>query len=132
MSKKQQIEDALDSGKEYNEIEQETGATRGYIRSIASHYAKRAKETDMEHKEPELPETHPKEDKTVNEESNTLTFDHDEPETDKDDGYRKYGKAYHDRWVKEAKYECGECGCTLNRKSTFCPHCGAKLNWSGF
>ena len=121
MSKKQQIEDALDAGKEYDEIEQETGATRGYIRSIASKHSKGATEEDMGE---ETPESKPEDQKTSENDALNLIDDVKKPEASKG-RYQEFGA-----WLKERKYECN-CGCVVGRKTKYCPHCGVELDWTG-
>lgn len=130
MSKKSQILSLLDEGKDYDEIQTTVeGSTRAYIRTIASGYRKDAKKD-------KLPEENNEPEKEPEIESGGMEFDNDlnngEHEmTNELKTGDKTGAEYHKEWVKAGAYEC-DCGCTLNRKSTYCPNCGVTLDWKGF
>ena len=125
MSQKDDIEQMLDVGKGYDEIEDHTGSQRSYIRSIAVNHRKRSTETnvpeDTYREEQAPPETY---------ETPGMNFlDDTEPPVKKTGS--KTGSDYHKDWVKAAKYECGGCGATVGRTTDFCPHCGKTLSWEG-
>lgn len=126
MTQKEQVEEMLKAGKGYDEIEDQTGSARSYIRSIAVGYRKRAGEDKKEETETREPETH--ETHETEEEAAGMNFFDDNP---KKETTTKSGADYHKAWVKAAKYECGTCGATIGRSSGFCPHCGEKLLWEG-
>ena len=125
MSQRTEIEDLLETGKGYDEIEDTTGSKRSYIRSVAVQYRKRAPEDEIPKEEPEH-EDPPKEIAT---EKPSMNFIDDTPAKTPSKG--KTGLEYHKEWVTAAKYECGHCGATVGRTSGFCPHCGNTLNWEG-
>ena len=124
MSKKSEVEKLLTEGKEYDEIEATSGAKRSYIRTIAANHRKNA-EPDKIPTETTEPET------KAEVESNEMRFENDLEGKTVQDGDKMEGKQYHKAWVAAKAYECS-CGCTLNRRSTYCPHCGITLDWSGF
>ena len=124
MSQKSDIETLLEAGKGYDEIEDSTGSTRTYIRSIAVQYRKR----DTEDEVPDEPPKRSKEEKKP-EENPSMNFVDDETPVEKSKD--KSGADHHKEWVKAAKYECGQCGATIGKTTTFCPHCGKSLNWEG-
>jgi hypothetical protein len=129
MSKKADILLLLSEGKDYDEIEKAVpGSKRSYIRSLASNYRKNAAKTTLSEQTEEQEET-----PEIDEESGTMDFVNDidnEGHNMTDELKNKTGMQYHKEWVKEKAYECS-CGCTLNRKATFCPHCGVPLDWEG-
>lgn len=124
MSHKLRVIELHNAGKDYNEIEKETGAKRTYIRTIISQYKKTPDAGMLEEKTNE-----------DNNEAEEMRFENDIEGKDNMVGDKmadpKTGKEYHEAWIKEKSYECA-CGCVLNRKSTFCPNCGTTLDWSGF
>ena len=123
---KEQVEEMLKAGKGYDEIEDHTGSARSYIRSLAVQHRKGAATDDVPEpaEEPERAPTPP--------ETPSLTFLDDEtPEVKDNDSKGLNGRDHHKAWVKAAKYECGECGCTVGKTSDFCPHCGNTLVWEG-
>jgi V8-like Glu-specific endopeptidase len=124
MSQKEQVEEMLKAGKGYDEIEDQTGSTRSYIRSIAVGYRKRAGEGEKEETETRQPETH----ETEHAETAGMNFYDDNPKTKTE---HKSGREHHKAWVKAAKYECGTCGATIGKTESFCPHCGETLVWEG-
>ena len=133
MSKKSQILDLLAKGKEYDEIQETVeGATRQYIRNIASARKREDAKPGEVATETETEELAGEESKEVV--IDGMEFENDLESTDNMVGGKmedaKTGKEYHKAWVAEKAYECS-CGCTLNRKSTFCPNCGTPLNWEG-
>lgn len=115
----------LEAGKGYDEIEDQTGSSRSYIRSIAFEYRKAMGEGKKEKTENREPETHEKEPT----EKSGMNFYDDNSKEDKT--VTKSGADYHKAWVKAAKYECGACGCTIGKSESFCPHCGEALIWDG-
>lgn len=131
MTQKERVEEMLKAGKGYDEIEDQTGSARSYIRSIAVGYRKNKpeeEETGEERRDPiekierveRVEETH---------EKTGMNFLNDESPEKKETG--KTGAEHHKEWVKAAKYECGACGATIGRSSGFCPHCGETLVWEG-
>jgi len=127
MSQKTSIEEMLAAGKGYDEIEDSTGSTRSYIRSVAVSYRNREGEPENEvpKKKEEPTETQPKD-----EGKPSMTFVNDDPE-EKEDKTDAKGTQSHKEWVKAAKYECGGCGATIGRTQDFCAHCGKTLAWKG-
>jgi predicted RNA-binding Zn-ribbon protein involved in translation (DUF1610 family) len=125
MTQKDRVKEMLKAGKGYDEIEDQTGSARSYIRSIAVGYRKTEGEDKEEEKEEREPETYKKEHK----ETPGMNFLDDN--TPKGEKPGKSGAAYHKEWVKAAKYECGVCGATIGRSTKFCPHCGELLVWEG-
>ena len=125
MSKKSQILTLLAEGKEYDEIQETVeGATRQYIRNVASaNKRENAKSDEVAEETNESTEQKEMEFENDLEGSNTAVGGKM--------GDPKTGKEYHEAWVNEKAFECS-CGCTLNRKSTYCPNCGVMLDWSGF
>ena len=129
MSQRSDIEALLEAGRGYDEIEDETGSQRSYIRSIAVQYRKRDTEVKTPEKEPE-PEETPESDKTPS--LNFIDDDDDEPvKKTRKRNKAKSGLDHHKEWVKDAKYECGNCGATIGKSATFCGHCGKSLEWMG-
>jgi hypothetical protein len=134
MSKKSQIFSLLDEGKDYDEIQRTVeGATRAYIRTVAGEHQKVAANAEIQE---EVAESKAKSE--IEDESGGMEFDNDLDNNggnmtneNNDPGKDKTGAQHHKEWVSAKGYEC-ECGCTLNRKSTFCPHCGVSLDWGGF
>lgn len=128
MSKKSQILSLLDEGKTYDEIQETvTGATRSYIRTVATGHRKDAKPNEIPSENPE-----PKEKPGIEDGSGGMEFENDiDDEKHNMTNDKKSGPEYHKAWVEAKAYECS-CGCTLNRKSTYCPNCGVVLDWSGF
>ncbi len=130
MTKKIEDETLLAEGKGYDEIQETTGAERSYIRNIAANYRKSNKKDELS-----------EEDKKSDEESGSgvdngeMDFKNDLAGMDNmagDEGKgAKTGKEFHKAWVEAKAFECA-CGCTLNRRSKFCPNCGVTLDWSGF
>lgn len=130
MTKKNEVETLLAEGKGYDEIQETTGAERSYIRNIAANYRKSNKKDELS-----------EEDKKPDEKSGSevdngeMDFKNDIEGEDNEVGDQmgnpKTGKEYHKAWVEARAFECS-CGCTLNRKSKFCPNCGITLDWSGF
>ena len=133
MTQKNTIEEMHAAGKDYDEIEEATGAKRTYIRTIISKYKKTLNAGDMEDEEEEPEQTEPKEDTEVVD-NGSMDFTNDLEGKNSMVGGKmadtNTGKEYHKAWVSEKAFECS-CGCTLNRKSTYCPHCGIALNWEG-
>lgn len=125
MTQKSDIEEMLDAGKGYDEIQDRTGSNRSYIRSIAVNFRKRAKEEPISEEEEEQQDT-PAEPPSMN-----FVDDVTPPKKPVDESESKTGSDYHKEWVKAAKYECGSCGATVGRTSDFCPHCGQTLSWDG-
>jgi hypothetical protein len=131
MSQKEEILELLKDGASYDRVEQSTGAERGYIRQIASQFRQRDKEVKVPDETNEPEGTPKKEDPQKGKKVGGESLEFEEiPEKTWDDSKGKNGMDYHKEWVKEKKYECN-CGCTLNRKGDFCPHCGTTLDWSG-
>lgn len=125
MSQKSDIEQMLEAGKGYDEIEDSTGSKRTYIRSIAVGYRKTTGEGNTEEEEGTEPETHTKKP----EQKSGMNFLDDKPPEVKTEGTS--GADQHKAWVKAAKYECGSCGATIGKSESFCPHCGETLMWEG-
>lgn len=128
MSKKSKILTLLAEGKEYDEIQETVeGSTRQYIRNVASAYKRENAKPDEV-----ATETEEEEQKEIT--KNEMHFEDDlEGKTtvvDGKTGDTKTGEEYHKAWVDAKTFECS-CGCTLNRKSTYCPNCGIPLNWEG-
>jgi hypothetical protein len=133
MSKKSQIFSLLDEGKDYDEIQRTVeGATRAYIRTVAGEHRKVAANAEIPGEGSE-PQAKPE----IKDDSGGMEFDNDLDNnggnmTGKENQNNgKTGTQHHKEWVSAKAFEC-ECGCTLNRKSTFCPHCGVSLDWGGF
>lgn len=125
MSQKSDIQDMLDAGKDYDEIEDATGSKRSYIRSIAVDHRKRATEGET----PEEGEGEKQPPATPHETPGMNFIDDTKPPVEPTGS--KKGLDYHKDWVKAAKYECGSCGATIGRSTDFCPHCGKPLHWGG-
>ena len=127
MSQKSDIEELLEAGRGYDEIEDTTGSNRSYIRSIAVQYRKGSKKTEIPEQkdEPTREEENPQENPSLN-----FIDDNNPPPVEKSNS-GKSGGDYHKEWVKAAKYECGHCGATVGKTTTFCPHCGKSLEWGG-
>lgn len=129
MSQKEQVEELLKAGKGYDEIEDQTGSARSYIRSIAVGYRKGVTETKAPPAQTEqaaggvqrVPETP----------AQTPGMNFLDDGTPQQKAAGKSGADYHKAWVKAAKYECGACGATVGKTSGFCPHCGETLVWDG-
>ena len=129
MSQKSDIEEMLQAGRGYDEIEDETGSTRSYIRSIAVQYrANRQNEREPEDEIPEEDHREPEPQKKDKKPSMTFVDDETPQDDPKED---KTGADHHKAWVKAAKYECGNCGATIGRNADFCGHCGKSFNWEG-
>lgn len=132
MSKKDEILEMIKDGASYDRVEQATGAERAYIRQIASNYRhKDDKKVEVSDEGKESVQKNSFEDKKVviDKVDDSLEFDMGkEDKTFKGEG--KSGLQHHKDWVAEKKYEC-TCGCTLNKKGDFCPHCGTTLDWEG-
>ena len=129
MSVKSDITALLKDGADYDRIQTETGAKRAYIRTIAAGWRKTEK-TSNEETENDDAKTETKDNDNVL----TIVNDAEVKMTDNDNNNKtktKTGLQYHYEWVNAKTFECN-CGCVLNRKSTYCPHCGAVLDWSGF
>lgn len=130
MSQKTTVIELFEAGKDYDEIEASTGAKRTYIRTIISQHKKTLDAGDVGDEKGEH-----EEESEVNNEGEGMDFENDlEGENSKTGdkmGDQKTGKEYHKAWVDAKAFECA-CGCTLNRKSKFCPNCGVSLDWSGF
>lgn len=133
MTQKDEILELLKDGESYDRIEQTTGANRAYIRQIASDHRQRDKKDEVSDKveEPEDTEGSQTSDNKDGKKmtGETLEFE-GKPEKKWDDGAGKSGLDHHKEWVAAKKYEC-QCGCTLNSKGDFCPHCGTSLDWGG-
>ena len=125
MTQKELIEQMLESEKGYDEIEDKTGSTRSYIRSIAVGYRKRSGEGEKTETQEREPETQPK---TTPEAGMNFIDDITPPKIKT--GSRT-GADHHKEWVKAAKYECGFCGATIGKSTSFCPHCGKPMVWEG-
>ena len=126
MSKKVDVEKLLDEGMKYEEIEAITGTKLGYIRSIAANHRKNVEPNEIPTQDEE-----PKTEEVVNNEDNEMHFENDLEGKTVQNGDKMEGKQYHKAWVAAKAYECS-CGCTLNRRSTYCPNCGVTLDWGGF
>lgn len=129
MTQKSDIQEMLDAGKGYDEIEDKTGSNRSYIRSIAVDHRKRAAEGGLSPEEggEKQPPTAPPE--TPSETPGVNFIDDTKSPVEKTGS--KTGLDHHKAWVKAAKYECGGCGATIGRSTDFCPHCGKPLSWEG-
>ena len=125
MSVKSDITVLLENGADYDRIQSETGAKRPYIRTIAAGWRKTEKTPDEQ-----TGNDDPKPEVEDDDETLTIVNDREDKMTD-NDAKPKTGNEYHREWVAAKGFECG-CGCVLNRKSTYCPHCGVSLDWSGF
>lgn len=129
MSQKEQVEEMLNAGKGYDEIEDQTGSARSYIRSIAVGYRKRTAKDEPEEPKEREPETlKPKEEE---EKLPGMNFFDDDPKSKDVKTDHNTGAQHHKAWVKAAKYECGTCGATIGKSESFCPHCGETLIWEG-
>lgn len=127
MSKKADVLGLYEAGKTRDEIHEETGISKRYIRVIVNESDKGDGDGGVEGEDP----------KQEGEEVviDAMEFENDLKGESTMVGDKmadpKTGKEYHKAWVAEKAYECS-CGCTLNRKSTYCPNCGTALNWEGF
>ena len=141
MSHKAIVIELFEAGKDYDEIQEATGAKRSYIRTIISKYKKTLdagnvgdQAGEQEEEKPEVI-SNDKDDQAVKDENKEMHFKNDLDGADADGGDnmgdQKTGAQYHKAWVDAKAFECA-CGCTLNRKSKFCPNCGVTLDWSGF
>lgn len=132
MSKKTDVIRLHEEGKDYHDIEKETGTDRRYIGQIVRQYRKDNAPTELVTETGEPGETEPLE---VTIDDDEMHFENDLEGKDNMAGGKmedaKTGRQFHEAWVKERAFECA-CGCTLNRKSTYCPNCGTALNWEGF
>lgn len=138
MSQKTKVIELYEAGKDYGEIEKETGAKRTYIRTIVSRYKKDSNTKGVGNEgnaaEDEQGESQggEQEGEVNNDEMHFNNDIEDENNLAGDQmGDPKTGKEYHKAWVNAKAFECA-CGCTLNRRSKFCPNCGITLDWSGF
>jgi len=134
MTQKEQVEEMLKAGKGYDEIEDQTGSARSYIRSIAVGYRKTVSEGKTEETkgaESETHETHETHETKHTETPGMNFLDDNEPKPKGKETGHKTGSDYHKEWVKAAKYECGACGATVGKSTSFCPHCGETLVWEG-
>ena len=131
MSQKEEVLELLGDGVSYDQIEQATGATRAYIRQIASNRRQRDKKTEIPDEDKESKESSEDTEKSSEVKGESLEIEGKPKEQKKwEVPSDKTGLEHHKDWVAAKKYEC-ECGCTLNRKGDFCPHCGTTLDWGG-
>lgn len=131
MSQKEEILELIKDGISYDQIEQTTGAARGYIRQVASDHRQRDKTAAISKETHESKETSEGAEEGTQMKGESLEIEgKKKPEKKWDAPGDKTGLEHHKEWVAAKKYECN-CGCTLNKKGDFCPHCGTPLDWSG-
>jgi hypothetical protein len=118
VSKKSDIREMIENSETNDSIVSETGCKLSYVRNIRSAMKR-------ENPKPEVIETKKPETETGNDEVFFEGIDEEEPIEKKSS---KTGKEFHNEWVLAKAFEC-DCGCTLNRTSTYCPHCGTELDW---
>jgi len=123
MTLKESIIAILEEGEtDYGNIEDRTGATRSYIRTVAHQYRKGKEDKPMVEETQEPTETPVEEtEETPEPQTETLTI---KPEPEPKRKYKPF-----DEWLKERKYECGNCGWVISKQTKFCPNCGLKLDW---
>ena len=135
MSIKETVLKMAEEGSTRDEIQKETGARREYIGRIITADKKAPTNNDVEDEDAEQPEVVQANEEDINNDNEEMVFENDLTGANSLEGGNmgdpKTGKEYHKAWVNAKAFECS-CGCTLNRKSAFCPNCGTTLDWSGF